>query len=167
VHTCESVADCPGASSICCTTTGFSKHAGICELPSLCPPGSGSGSASGSGTGSASGTGSGSASGSGCTPKVCGAGVCGSGPNGCGGTLVCGDCPQPESCVLPGGNTSFGSCCTLDVCSNHSVGAIVATGCQTFPETCGPALSCKCAGLLGTPCTICPGSGSGSAMPGH
>jgi hypothetical protein len=104
-----------------------------------------------------------------CTPATkCAAGLnCGTVPDGCGGTIVCGTCTSPEFCGggatgLPNicGCTPLAKCPTGYNCGSvpDGCGGTTACGTCTPPETCGGGtpsnpVVCGC-----TPLTKCPGN---------
>ncbi len=72
----------------------------------------------------------------GCVAKTCAsaAAVCGTLPDGCGGTLTCGTCPTGTNCGA--GNT-----CSTAVCQNKTCQAVGAA-CGTATDGCGGTQSC-------------------------
>jgi len=117
-----------------------------------------------------------------CTPRTCGSAQaqCGAAPDGCGGTLTCGDCPSGSFCGGNGPNRCGSTPCEPLTCQDpsHPCG-VLSDGCAgtltcntcALPETCGgggvqnrcgcsPSGSCA---ALGAECgTI--GDGCGSTL---
>ncbi len=98
-----------------------------------------------------------------CTPltQCSGGQTCGFGPNGCGGTITCGTCAPPQTCV---GTPS--QCCTPKCSSGQcgqgpdGCGGTITCGGCTAPEICAGSQCC-------TPATACPaGQKCGTASDG-
>ena len=84
-----------------------------------------------------------------CVPATCAAqgATCGSIPDGCGGTLDCGNCAAPDTCG--GGETSNLCGCTPTTCADQ--GAI----CGSIPDGCGDTLDCGTCSSTGQPLDPC------------
>jgi hypothetical protein len=87
-----------------------------------------------------------------CTPKNCmkAAAECGSLPDGCGGKLVCGDCPSGKQCGGGGANQCGTNPCTAKTCMQ------VGASCGYASDQCGEAIDC---GGCPSPAT-CGGAGT-------
>ncbi len=59
---------------------------------------------------------------------------CGTAPNGCGGTMGCGNCTAPQTCG-GGGTANHCGCTPISACG-------VGQTCGTIPDSCGGLLSC-------------------------
>lgn len=84
-----------------------------------------------------------------CNPTTCEAqgATCGTIPDGCGDTLNCGSCTDPET--FGGGGTANVCGCTPTTCEAQGA------NCGTIPDGCGGTLSC------GAPCgPVCPCAGN-------
>ncbi len=76
-----------------------------------------------------------------CTPATtCPSGQnCGTAPDGCGGTLICGTCGAPQTCG--GGGTANVCGCTPVSCPTQALGS----ACGAMSDGCGSTLNCDCA----------------------
>ncbi|MEO6952151.1 MAG: hypothetical protein ABI321_10080 [Polyangia bacterium] len=86
-----------------------------------------------------------------CQPASCAQGACGNESDGCGGTLICGDCPSGQVC----GGVSPNVCNADPPC--------VPTTCQALKAHCG-SVSDGCGKVLD--CGVCPnGKSCGEKKP--
>lgn len=73
-----------------------------------------------------------------CTPRTCDSlgATCGSAPDGCGGSVKCGQCPPGQFCGGGGANR-----CGSEACVPLTCGDFLAT-CGVLSDGCGEAISC-------------------------
>ncbi len=74
----------------------------------------------------------------GCMPKSCAqlGAQCGVAPNGCGGSVTCGDCPSGQTCGGGGPNQCGTSSCTPKTCAQ------LGASCGVVSDGCSAALNC-------------------------
>lgn len=80
-----------------------------------------------------------------CVPATCQAGQCGQMPDGCGGTLACGNCPVGQCLICSADHTCVVSCpapqvCDRGLCCTPQTCPVGA--CGGIPNGCGGAVDC-------------------------
>lgn len=80
----------------------------------------------------------------GCVPEMCGIRECGDWPDGCGGTLMCGQCLGPNEFCDDNGQCACAPDCDGKTCGDDSCGGSCGT-CDEFPNSyCTPEQTCAC-----------------------